>query len=51
MNVGGVYAALRDDIREGSRRVTGFDHAVRFSRIVEALLMSSDEGRRIKLAG
>ena len=50
VNVGGVYATLRDDIRQGSSRVTGFDHAVRFTGVVEALFMSSDEGRRIKLA-
>ena len=45
-NVGGVYAALRDDIRQGGRRAAGFDHAVRLSQFVEALFASSADGRR-----
>ena len=48
VNAGGVYAALRDDVRQGAKRVTGFDHAVRFSRLVESVILSSEEGRRIK---
>lgn len=46
-NVAGVYAALRDDIRQSADRVTGFEHAVRLSRVIEEAFLSSDEGRRI----
>lgn len=46
-NVAGVYAALRDDISGGTARVSGFDHAVRLSRLVEDAFLSSAEGRRI----
>ena len=48
VNVGGVYAALRDDIRQGPKRVAGFDHAVQLSRLIEAVFLSSEEGRRIR---
>ncbi len=48
VNVGGVYAALRDSIRQGSKRATGFDHAVQLSRWIEAVFLSSEEGRRIR---
>ena len=47
VNVAGVYAALRDDIARGSVSVAGFDHAVRLSRLVENVFLSSEEGRRI----
>ena len=46
VNVGGVYAALRDDIDHGTFRVPGFDHAVRLTRMVEDLLASAADGRR-----
>ena len=46
MNVAGVYAALRDDIRHGSFTVPGFDHAVRLTRLVDDLLASSATGTR-----
>ena len=42
VNVGGVYAALRDDIRQGANRVAGFDHAVQLSRLIEAVFRSSE---------
>ena len=49
VNVGGVYAALRDDIWQGSNQAAGFDHAVQLSRLIEAVFLSSEEGRRIRL--
>ena len=49
VNVGGVYAALRDDVRQDANWVTGFNHAVQLSRLIEAVFLSSDERRRIKL--
>ncbi len=49
VNVGGVYAALRDDVRQDANRVTGFDHAVQLSRLIEAVFLSSDERRRMTL--
>lgn len=45
-NVAGVYAALRDDIRRGSRSVPDFEHAVGLSRLVDDALASSREGVR-----
>ena len=45
-NVAGVYAALRDDIASRTFTVTGFDHAVRLTRLIDDLLASSAEGRR-----
>ena len=48
-NVAGVYAALRDDIAQGTFTVTGFDHAVKLTRLVTDLLESSRTGSR-KLA-
>lgn len=47
VNVAGVYAALRDDIRQGAFSVAGFTHAVRLSRLVEQVFLSSAEGRRV----
>lgn len=46
-NVAGLYAGLRDDIAGGTRSVPGFAHAVRLARLIEAVLTSSREGRRI----
>ena len=46
-NVGGVYAALRDSIRAGTSRAADFDHAARLTRLVEDVLESSQEGRRV----
>ena len=50
-NVAGVYAALRDDIAGGTSTVTGFDHAVRLTRLLDDLLTSSASGRRATSAG
>lgn len=47
VNVGGVYAELRNDIRGGVFRVTGFSHAVKLSRLIEDVFLSSGQGRRI----
>ena len=46
VNVAGVYAALRDDIVNGSAVAPDFKHAVRLTRLVDDLLESSSEGRR-----
>ncbi len=46
MNVAGVYAALRDDIRHRTFTVPDFDHAVRLNRLVDDLLASSATGTR-----
>lgn len=49
-NVAAVYASLRDDIARGTRTVTGFGHAVRLARLMDAVLASSEEGRRVPAA-
>lgn len=46
VNVGGVYAALRDDIRNGTAVAPDFEHAVRLTRLVDDLVASSAEGQR-----
>ncbi len=46
INVGGAYAALRDDIQNGTAVAPDFEHAVRLTRLVDDLLASSAEGRR-----
>ncbi|WP_296185973.1 Gfo/Idh/MocA family protein [Pseudomonas sp. UBA1879] len=38
VNVAGLYSALRDDIRTGSSKVLGFDHAVRLTQLIEQVL-------------
>lgn len=48
VNVAGVYAALRDDIRQGATRVSGFGHAVNLSLLVENVFLSSEEGRSVE---
>ncbi len=48
VNVGGVYARLRDDIRQHAREVTGFDRTVALSRLVEGILASSDGGGSVR---
>ena len=45
-NVAGVYAALRDDIAHGTSTVTGFDHAMRLTRLVDAVTASGQTGVR-----
>lgn len=46
-NVAAIYARLRDDIAGGTRTVTGFRHAVRLARLIDAVFTSSEQGRRI----
>lgn len=48
VNVGGVYAALRDDIQNGTAVAPDFEDAVRLTRLVNDLLASSAEGRFYK---
>lgn len=47
VNVGGIYAALRDDIGAATSRVAGFEEALRLTHRVESVLESSSTGRRI----
>lgn len=49
-NVAGVYAALRDDIVNGTTTVLGFDHAARLTHILDAVFQSSVELRSISAA-
>ncbi|WP_191970088.1 Gfo/Idh/MocA family protein [Methylobacterium planeticum] len=46
VNVGGVYAALRESIRTGSTATVGFDHAVRLTRFLRDLEASAKDGQR-----
>ena len=46
VNVGGVYELLRNDIRGGFARTTGFDHAVRLTRLIEDMLAPSGQSRQ-----
>ncbi len=43
-NVAGVYAALRDDIAHGTTSVVGFEHAVRLTRLMDAVTASGQTG-------
>lgn len=45
-NVAAVYAALRDDIRWGTRTVTDFRHAVRLTRLIADVTSSARTGTR-----
>jgi len=45
VNVGGVYAALRDDIRDSTSHVTGFAQALRLTRRIEAILKTGGASR------
>ena len=44
VNVAGIYAMLRDDIRNGTALSPGFNHAVQLNRLVDAVLTSSRLG-------
>ncbi len=50
-NVAGVYAALRDDIANGSFTVPRFDHAVTLTQLITDLLASSKSGWRAMASG
>jgi predicted dehydrogenase len=45
-NVGGIYAALRDDIAQETWTAPDFAHAVRLARLVEDVLSSAQTGTR-----
>ncbi|MDQ2844548.1 MAG: Gfo/Idh/MocA family oxidoreductase [Acidobacteriota bacterium] len=45
-SVAGVYGALRDDILNARFTVPDFDHAVRLTRLVDAKMLSSENGIR-----
>lgn len=48
-NVSQLYARLEADIRNDSWTVPDFDRAVRLSRLLDAIDLSSDEGRRVNV--
>lgn len=50
VNVGLLYAGLRDDIKRGTFTVTGFEHAVRLTRLLEDVLLSAETGARKRAA-
>ena len=45
-NVAGIYAALRDDIAQGTSTVPDFDHAVRLARLIDDVMASAQTGTR-----
>ncbi len=50
VNVAALYAALRDDILNGTATAPDFGHAVRAARLLEDALASSATGERKRLA-
>jgi len=51
VNVTGIYAALRDDILNGTWTVPDFDHAVCMTRLVDDALAASNSGMRKAASG
>lgn len=49
-NVAGIYAALRDDIAQGTFTVADFNHALKLTRLLTDLLSSSRTGTRAEAA-
>jgi predicted dehydrogenase len=49
LNVAGVYSALRDDIENGTRTAPTFDDALRLSALIDAVIASDVDGRRVTL--
>ena len=45
LNVAGVYAALRDDILNGTGKTPGFQHAARLARLVDEVLANASSSR------
>ena len=46
INVAGIYAALRDDIAQGTHKPSSaLRHAVRLARLIDAAMTSSQEGQ------
>ncbi len=50
-NVSAGYAALRDDILNGTRLAADFDHAVRMTRLIDDVMAASRSGERRPAAG
>jgi predicted dehydrogenase len=50
-NVAQLYARLESDIRTGTRTVPDFNRAVRLARLLDAIDLASDEGRRVTIRG
>jgi predicted dehydrogenase len=50
-NVAGIYAALRDDIAQGTSTTPDFAHAVRLEQLVDDVLSSAQTGTRRSAAG
>jgi len=48
VNVAGIYAALRDDILNGSVGAPSFGHAAELTRMMEAVLRSSTDGSSVQ---
>ena len=46
VNVAGIYAALRDDISQGTSTAPDFHHAVRLARLIDDVMVSSQTGIR-----
>lgn len=49
-NVASTYAALRDDILHGTSAAPGFGHAVRLTRLIDDIMVSSRTGTRMAAA-
>ncbi len=49
INVGEAYAVLARDMRDGTVTVAGFDHALRNSRLIEAVTEAARTGSRRKV--
>jgi predicted dehydrogenase len=45
-NVAGMYAALRDDIAQGTSTVPDFNHAARLARLIDDVMASAQTGTR-----
>jgi predicted dehydrogenase len=46
-----AYAAIRNDLVDGTTTAPDFAHAVRRHRLLDAIVRSAAEGRRVRLAG
>ena len=46
VNVAGIYAAMRDDIAQGTSTAPDFHHAVRLARLMNDVMLSSQTGTR-----
>ncbi|MFY1670731.1 Gfo/Idh/MocA family protein [Plantactinospora sp. WMMB334] len=49
-NLAHTYAAIRNDLIDGTATVPDFAHAVRRHRLLDAIIRSAAEGRRVHLA-